>query len=76
MFTCLVAMAFLGHKPRRVWALVVDHYPDRSKTNNNIIENLRIDYVKEKDTSRAYKRGSSKYTGVSWHIHNHGKVVF
>lgn len=57
----LVAMAFLGHKPGG-YALVVDHYPDRSKINNKS-SNLRL-VTSRKNSSN--ERGSSKYTGVSW----------
>ena len=57
----LIAMAFLGHKPGG-YALVVDHYPDRTKTNNKS-SNLRIVTTRQ---NSSHRRGSSKYTGVSW----------
>lgn len=56
----LVAMAFLDHVPCG-HKLVVDHYPDKTTTNNKL-SNLRVTTQRENTSS---KRGSSKYTGVS-----------
>ena len=55
----LVAMAFLGHVPCGM-NLIVDHYPDKTKTNNNL-RNLRLATQRENCSSRG---GSSKYVGV------------
>ena len=57
----LVAIAFLGHVPDG-HKLVVDHYPDKTKTNNNL-SNLRL-VTNRGNLSR--RGGSSNYVGVSW----------
>ena len=61
----LVAMAFLDHIPCGL-KLVVDHYPDKTTTNNNL-NNLRLVTQRENLSRRG---GSSKYTGVFWHKGN------
>jgi hypothetical protein len=57
----LVAMAFLNHKPNGK-KNVIDHI-DENKLNNNL-ENLQI--VTFRNNISKSKKGSSKYTGVSW----------
>jgi hypothetical protein len=58
----LVAIAFLGHIPcgHRV---VVDHIDGNPL--NNYVENLQLISNRE-NTSRSKKKGTSKFTGVSW----------
>lgn len=58
----LLAYTFLNHKPSGM-SLVVDHI-DNNKTNNSL-ENLQI--VTHRVNTSKDKKGSSKYTGVSWH---------
>ncbi len=57
----LVAMAFLGHKLSGMSA-VIDHI-DNNPLNNNV-ENLQI--VSHRKNTSKDKKGTSKYTGVSW----------
>lgn len=57
----LVAEAFLGHTPCGL-ELVVDHI-NNVKTDNRL-SNLQI--VTSRENASNYKRGSSKYTGVSY----------
>ena len=60
----LVAMAFLGHTPCG-HKIVVDHYPDKTRTNNNL-NNLRL-VTQRENLSR--QGGSSEHTGVNWCKH-------
>ena len=62
----LVAMAFLNHIPDGTYRLVVDHI-NRDKLDNKV-ENLQI-ITQRKNVSKD-KKGTSKYTGVSWNIRN------
>lgn len=74
----LVAMAFLGHVPNG-HKLVVDHYPDKTTTNNKL-SNIRLVTQRENASS---VRGFSKHTGVGlkgskWRatIRVNGKQIF
>tara|TARA_R100000541_G_scaffold55115_1_gene63845 strand:+ start:62 stop:568 length:507 start_codon:yes stop_codon:yes gene_type:complete len=58
----LVAIAFLNHKPNGL-KLVVDHI-DNNPLNNKL-GNLQI--ISQRNNLSKDKKGSSKYTGVSWH---------
>ena len=58
----LVAIAFLGHIPCG-FNLVVDHI-NTIKTDNNL-DNLQI--ITHRENCSKDKKGSSKYTGVSWY---------
>jgi hypothetical protein len=58
----LIAMAFLSHKPDGL-NLVVDHI-NNIKTDNRL-ENLQL--VSQRYNSTKDTKGTSKYTGVSWH---------
>ena len=58
----LIAMAFLNHTPNRQ-VLVVDHI-NNIKTDNRL-ENLQL--VTNRHNSSKDTKGTSKYTGVSWH---------
>jgi len=57
----LVAIAFLGHIPCGN-NLVVDHI-NRIKTDNHL-ENLQV--ITHRENLSKDKKGTSKYTGVSW----------
>jgi len=57
----LVAISFLNHKPKET-NLVVDHI-NNIKTDNRL-ENLQI--ITSRENVSRTKRGSSKYTGVSF----------
>lgn len=57
----LVAMAFLNYKPNGRF-IVVDHI-NNIKTDNRL-ENLQI--VSQRHNSSKDRKGTSKYTGVSW----------
>jgi hypothetical protein len=57
----LVAMAFLNHKPQG-HTLVVDHI-NNIRTDNRL-ENLQL--VSHRHNLSKDKKGTSKYTGVSW----------
>jgi hypothetical protein len=59
----LVAMAFLGHKPDGTHKICIDH-KDNNKFNN-LATNLQL--VSNRENCSKDKKGSSKYTGVSWH---------
>jgi hypothetical protein len=58
----LVAIFFLNHKPDGTQKIVVDHI-DSNKLNNKV-ENLQL--ISQRENISKTKRGSSKYTGVSW----------
>ena len=57
----LVAQAFLNHKPNG-HKLVVDHI-NNIKTNDKLY-NLQV--ITHRENTTKDKKGSSKYTGVSW----------
>lgn len=57
----LVAMAFLNHTPNG-HAVVVDHI--NNTPSDNRLENLQL--VSNRYNSSKDKKGTSKYTGVSW----------
>ena len=59
----LVSETFLGHRRGIGFEMVIDH-KDRNPLNNNL-NNLRIVTPRE---NVSYKRGSSKYTGVSYNV--------
>ena len=59
----LVAIAFLNHTPDGTQKIVVDHI-DNNKLNNNL-ENLQL--TSNRHNCSKDKKGTSKYTGVSWH---------
>ena len=61
----LVAMAFLNHTPKGHHC-VVDHINENRLDNR--VENLRI--TTNRDNVSRSKKGSSRYTGVSWHKKN------
>lgn len=65
----LVAIAFLNHIPNG-HKVVVDHL-DNNKLNNTL-SNLRL--VTNRENLSKDKRGSSRYTGVSW-AHRNKKWV-
>lgn len=59
----LIAMAFLGHQPcGQKW--VVDHIDDNK--SNNKLENLQVVTQHRNAARKKYKKGTSKYVGVSW----------
>ena len=58
----LVAMAFLNHEPCGYNGLIVDH-KDNDKLNNRL-SNLQL--ISARYNTSKDKKGSSKYTGVSW----------
>ena len=61
----LVAMAFLGHKPKG-HLLTVDHI-NNVKTDNRL-ENLQLITQRENCSKDRFRKDySSKYVGVSWH---------
>ena len=62
----LVAIAFLNHIPNGKNDIVVDHI-NEIKTDNKLV-NLRL--IDNRENVSRKKRGSSKYTGVHWHIKN------
>lgn len=57
----LAAMTFLGHKPNG-GGIVVDHR-NNIKTDDRL-ENLQL--ITQRENSSKDRKGSSKYTGVSW----------
>ena len=57
----LVAMSFLNHKPGG-FKLVVDHIDNNSL--NDRLYNLQV--ITQRKNCSKDKKGSSKYTGVSW----------
>jgi hypothetical protein len=57
----LIAITFLNHKPNG-HKIVVDHI-DNNKLNNRL-DNLQL--VSQRFNSSKDRKGSSKYTGVSW----------
>lgn len=59
----LVAIAFLNHNPDG-YKLVINH-KDINRQNNNL-NNLEIVTARE-NSNRKHLKGSSIYTGVSWH---------
>ena len=59
----LMAVAFLNHKPCGYKMIV--HHIDGNKENNHK-SNLRLTTQRE---NISFKRGTSKYTGVSWDSH-------
>lgn len=61
----LVASAFLGHTSKGYNGLIVDHI-DNNKLNNKL-ENLQL--ITARENCSKDKKGSSKYTGVSWNKH-------
>ena len=75
----LVAMAFLGHKPNG-HKIVVDHI--NNDPFDNRVENLQL--ISNRENLSKDKKGTSKYTGVSWNknskkwvsqIHINGKKI-
>ena len=58
----LVAIAFLNHTPDGFNGLIVDH-KDNDPLNNNV-NNLQL--VTNRENLSKDKKGSSKFTGVSW----------
>jgi len=58
----LVAMAFLNHEPCGYNGLIVDH-KDNNPLNNRL-SNLQL--ISQRENTSKDKKGSSKYTGVSW----------
>jgi len=58
----LVAMTFLDYNPKNTKTLVCDHI-DNNPQNNNLF-NLQI--ITSRLNLSKDKKGSSKYTGVSW----------
>lgn len=58
----LVAITFLNHKPNGTSYLVVDHI-NNIKTDNRL-ENLQL--ISNRKNCSKDKKGTSKYTGVSW----------
>ena len=58
----LVAISFLDHIPKG-YEIVVDHI-NNIKTDNKI-ENLEL--ITNRENCSKDRKGSSKYTGVSWH---------
>jgi len=58
----LVAMAFLNHTPDGTMKIIVDH-KDNDKLNNRL-SNLQL--ISARYNTSKDKKGSSKYTGVSW----------
>lgn len=57
----LVARAFLNHKPCGM-KIIVDHI-DNNSLNNNLY-NLQL--ITQRENCSKDKKGTSKYTGVSW----------
>jgi len=62
----LVAINFLGHIPNG-FKIVVDHL-NNDKTNNHV-SNLQL-ISSRLNSSKDKKKGSSKFTGVSWNKNN------
>jgi hypothetical protein len=58
----LVAIAFLGHKPRG-FKIVVDHI--NNDKSDNRLENLQLT-TNRQNSSKDRKNKTSRYTGVSW----------
>ena len=67
----LVAIVFLNHKPNG-HKLVIDHI-DNNKLNNNY-KNLQI--TTQRHNLSKNKKGTSRYTGVSWDSKNKKWIVF
>ena len=59
----LVAMAFLGYTPDGTTKIVTDHI-DNNPLNNRL-SNLQL--ISNRHNVSKDRKGSSKYTGVSWH---------
>ena len=58
----LVAIGFLDHKPKK-YNVVVDHINNNPLDNS--VENLQL--TTQRHNSSKDRKGSSCYTGVSWH---------
>lgn len=58
----LVAVNFLNHTPSGQ-EMVIDHIDNNNK--NNRLNNLQI--ISQRENTSKDKKGTSKYTGVSWH---------
>jgi len=58
----LIAINFLNHTPNG-FTIVVDHIDNNSR--NNRLDNLQL--ITHRENSSKDRKGTSKYTGVSWH---------